>query len=352
MKTMNRFIAAFVVVGFMSGPELHGRTLLKNICHVKGQEENTLHGLGLVVGLTGTGDGGDYLPTIRSLATALQLMGSPQGKTGLLEVKNSKNAALVMVTATVPAAGARQGDQLDCKISSIGSAKSLNGGTLFMTPLQGPQRSNKRVYALAQGPIHLDDPKIPTNGKIQKGCRLEADFFNAYTKDGKITLVLDKNHADFQVAQDIAELINSQLTFQSSEGELAKAIDQVNIEIKIPQHDREDPVAFVSQIMSMPTLEPQTEARVVINERAGSIVIDGNVEIGSVVVSHKNIVIETGGNPTPNRFVEIDPGKTPSPKLKALVESLGAVKVPTQDIIDIIKGLERNGKLHAQLIIE
>jgi flagellar P-ring protein precursor FlgI len=187
---------------------------------------------------------------------------------------------------------------------------------------------------------------------VKNGCRLEADFFNPYEKEGKVTLVLDKNHADFQVAYDIAAMINHQLTFQSSEGELARAIDQVNIEIKIPQQEREDPVAFVSQIMSMPTLEPQTESRVVINERAGSIVIDGNVEIGSVVVSHKNIVIETGGNAIANRFVQIDTEKTTSPKLKALVESLGAVKVPTQDIIDIIKGLERNGKLHAQLIIE
>src|SRR5205085_4842424 len=224
----------------------------------------------------------------------------------LAEVKNSKNAALVMVTATIPAAGARQGDQLDCKISSIGSAKSLSGGVLFMTPLQGPQRSNKRVYAIAQGPIHLDDLKIPTNGMVKNGCRLEADFFNPYVKEGKVTLVLDKNHADFQVAYDIAAMINHQLTFQSSEGELARAIDQVNIEIKIPQQEREDPVAFVSQIMSMPTLEPQTESRVVINERAGSIVIDGNVEIGSVVVSHKNIVIEPGGNAIANRFVQID----------------------------------------------
>jgi flagellar P-ring protein precursor FlgI len=222
---------------------------------------------------------------------------------------------------------------------------------LFMTPLQGPQRANKRVYAIAQGPIHLDDAKLPTNGMIQKGCRLEADFFNSYTKDGKITLVLDKNHADFQVAQDIAELINSQLTFQSNEGALARAIDQVNIEIKIPQQDQADPVAFVSQIMSMPTLEPQTESRVVINQRAGSIVIDGNVEIGSVVVTHKSIVVETGSN-VGDRFVQIDTDKQETPKLKALVASLNAVKVPPADIIDIIKGLDRNGKLHAQLIIE
>ena len=116
------------------------RILLKNICRVKGQEENTLHGLGLVMGLKGSGDGGDFLPTIRGLSTALQLMGNnPFDKQNNIGIKEAKNVALVMVTATIPAAGARQGDMLDCVVSSIGSAKSLSGGTLFMTPLQGPQ---------------------------------------------------------------------------------------------------------------------------------------------------------------------------------------------------------------------
>lgn len=330
---------------------VEARTLLKNICRIKGQEENTLHGLGLVVGLKGTGDGGSFLPTIRSLATALQLMGKPLGNAPL-ELKDTKNVALVMVTATVPAAGARQGDKLDCVVNSIGSAKSLVGGTLFMTPLQGPQVSSQRVYAFAQGAVHIDDMKTPTTGKVHQGCRLEEDFFNVFTKNGKITLVLDKNHADFQIAQDTAELINGQLNFQSNEGYLAKAINQVNVEVVIPQQYRDDPVSFISQVLSLPTLEPQAEARVVINERSGSVVIGGDVEIGSVVVTHKNIVIETAENVSGNRFVPLESERSPSAKLKSLVESLNAVKVPTEDIIEIIKGLERNGKLHGTLIIE
>ena len=214
------------------------RILLKNICRVKGQEENTLHGLGLVMGLKGSGDGGDFLPTIRGLSTALQLMGNnPFDKENKIGIKEAKNVALVMVTATIPAAGARQGDALDCVVSSIGSAKSLAGGTLFMTPLQGPEvpqqargngqaapsrrGSDSRVYGFAQGLLHVDG--LPqTVARIHKGCRLEADFFNVFSKDNKITLVLDKDHADFQVAQDIAELINSQLNFQSQEGYLAR----------------------------------------------------------------------------------------------------------------------------------
>ncbi len=342
------------------------RTLLKNICRVKGQEENTLHGLGLVLGLKGSGDGSDFLPTIRSLATALQLMGTnSSNKPDSIDIKDAKNVALVMVTATVPAAGARQGDLLDCTVCSIGTARSLAGGTLFMTPLQGPlvpasvRASNRpspprgatsRVYAFAQGLLHSEGP--PNVATVHKGCRLEEDFFNVFSKEDKITLVLDKNHADFQVAQDVAELINSQLNFQSHDVALAKALNAVNIEVIIPPQYRDDPVLFISQVLSLPMIEPHAEARVVINSRAGSVVIGGDVEIGSVVVTHKNVVIETGDNMALNRFVPLDPEKTSTAKLKSLVESLNAVKVPTDDIIDIIKGLERNGKLHGTLIIE
>lgn len=347
--------ALALAAGLLGRSEVaEARILLKNICRVKGQEENTLHGLGLVVGLKGSGDGGDFLPTIRSLATALQLMGSPLGRGGAVELKDCKNVALVLVTATVPAAGARQGDKLDCVVSSIGAAKSLNGGTLFSTPLQGPQVGSTRVYAFAQGQLHLDDPKAPTTGKIHQGCRLEEDFYNVFSKDGKITLVLDKNHADFQVAQDTAELINSQLNYsQSTDGYLARAINQVNIEVTIPAQYRDDPVLFISQVLSLPTLDPQPEARVVINEKTGSIVVSGDVEIGSVVVTHKNIVIETGSaNSAANHFVPLDAEKSATAKLKSLVEALNAVKVPAEDMIDIIKSIERNGKLHGTLVIE
>jgi flagellar P-ring protein FlgI len=340
-----------VVMSFMAMPA-EARVLIKNICRVKGQEENTLHGLGLVVGLKGTGEGAEFLPTIQSLAVALELMGNPLGQKGVMTLKDAKNVALVMVTATVPAAGARQGSKLDCTVSSIGKAKSLKGGTLFMTPLQGPQVGSTRVYAFGSGAVHIDDLTIPTVGRIHQGCQLEEEFFNVFAKDGKITLVLDKNHADFQVAQDISELINGQLNIQNTDKQLARAIDQNSIEVTIPRQYLDDPVLFVSQVLSLPTLDPQPEARVVINQKAGSIVIGGDVEIGSVVVTHKNVVIETGTSIPDSRFVPIDPNKTSVAKLDALVKALNAVKLPTEDIIDIIKGLERNGKLHASLIIE
>ncbi len=350
----SRIVAAIVVLYVVaSGLPAEAKTQIKTICRVKGQEENTLHGLGLVVGLKGTGDGGSMLPTMRSLAQALQFLGSPMGKTGLAELKDAKNVALVLVTATVPPTGARQGDKIDCMVSSIGSAKSLAGGRLFTTLLMGPDPKSLRVYATAEGPITLDQPLQTTTGRIHGGCRLEEDFFNAFSQDGKFTLVLDKHRADFQVASDVADAINqSPLNLQSGLTALAKAVNPANIEVRIPPAYAENPVEFISQVLALSVPEPQIPPRVVINERAGSIVISGDVEIGPAVVTHKNVVVETGNVTTAARFVAIDPGQTEAPKLKALVETLNAVRVPTEDVIEIIKGLDRDGKLHAKLIVE
>jgi flagellar P-ring protein FlgI len=345
-------VLSVIFASCIAAPQADARPTLKSICRLKGQEENTLQGLGIVVGLKGTGDGSSFLPTLRSLEKVMKVMGEPLGRKSLDEIKDTKNVALVAVTAVIPASGARQGDKIDCVVSSIGSAKSLAGGRLFLTPLIGPDRNNPRVFAFAEGPITLDDPLITNTGKVFEGCRLEEEFFNAFIKDRKITLVLDKNHADFQVAQDVAELINNQLSMQAGGNPLARAMNQVNIEVIIPPQYREDPVLFVSQVLGLPMVEPQTVPRVVINERSGSIVISGDVEIGAAVVSQKNIVVETGNASAAQPFVAVNPADPNSPKLKALVETLNALHVATPDIIDIIKCLDRNGRLHAQLIIE
>ena len=253
-------------------------------------------------------------------------------------------------------------------ISSIGAAKSLEGGRLFITAMMGPQAEGTRIYAFAEGALHLDDPKFATTARVHGGCRLEEDFLNVFEKDNKITLVLDEHHADFEVAQEIAELINRNWYSTSQTGRLpsnaasklvafqtkpvAKAMNQKFIEVEIPPAYQKEQVDFISQVMGLTIAEPQTAARVVINERAGSIVIGADVEIGSIVVAHKNIVVETGDNLPAERFVAIDPSELQTAKLKALVAALNAVKVPTTDIMQIIKDIEHNGKLHGQLIVE
>jgi len=340
------------------------RTPLKNICRVKGQEENVLRGLGLVVGLKGTGDSGDYLPTMRALARSMQLMGNPlsapdsrgKKKTGLAELKNTKNVALVIVEATVPAAGARRGSPIDCEVSAI-SAKSLAGGRLIFATLQGPNVQDTHVYATASGRVHLDDANVPTVGQIHNGCLMQEDFFNVFQKDGMITLVLDASHADFEIAAEVANLVNERYRDQGQHDAadaqvIAKAIDPINIVVAIPGAYRNDPVQFIAELMGIEIYDPRTEARVVVNERTGSIVISGDVEIGSVIVSHKDVVVQTGDSLPAARFVPIDPNRPESPKLKSLVEALGRLQVPATDVIDIIKGIERDGKLHGKLIVE
>jgi flagellar P-ring protein precursor FlgI len=365
--TRRLVLVGFCLIGIFCHSTAEAQIRLKNICRVKGQEENTLHGMGLIVGLRGSGDGGGFLPAMRSLAMAMELMGSQIGKGGAAELKDARNVALVSVTATVPAAGARQGDEIDCIVSSIGAAKSLEGGRLFITAMMGPQAEGTRIYAFSEGALYVD-PKFPTTGRIHRGCRLEEDFLNVFVKNNKITLVLDEHHADFEVAQEVAELINRywynttqrDVSPGRAPGKLvslqtrpvAKALNQLYVEVEIPPAYQKEPVDFVSQVMGLTIAEPQTTARVVINEKAGSIVIGADVEIGSIVVAHKNIVVETGDNLPAERFVAVDPGELQTAKLKALVAALNAVKVPTTDIIQIIKDIEHNGKLHGQLIIE
>lgn len=354
-RATQMLLIALVACGALAAPAEAG-TRLKNICRVKGQETNSLQGLGLVVGLKGTGDGGRSLPTMRMLATSMQLLGNPIGPGGPEEMKDFKNVAVVMVTATVPAAGGREGDLIDCTVSSIGGAKSLAGGRLFLTALQGPQVESTRVYATAQGSIYLEDGDIPTTGRIHRGCRLEADFFNPYTQDNRFTLVLNESHADFEVAQAVADTINRSPLGSAGGGvELALAINQGNVVVVIPPEYRADPVNFIAQVLALEILlglDVKSESRVVINERAGSVVIDGEVEIGSVVVTHKNMVVQTGENVPGDPFVALHIGEQPPVRLQSLLETLNAVKVPQADIIDIIRGLESTGKLHAKLIIE
>lgn len=351
-----RMVVAIVVASlFINAMPAAAATKLKNICRIKGQEENTLQGLGLVVGLNGTGDGGGFLPTIRSLARAMELMGSPiDREIGLAELKNAKNVAVVLVTATVPAAGAREGDLVSCDVSSVGAAASLKNGRLLLTVLQGPDRTSNRVFAVAQGKVQLEREEAATVGRIHHGCRLEEDFDNQFTKDGRITLVLNTHKADFQTAHNIAEAINSFINKAESVGRIAHAVDSKNIVVTMPEKDVADPVGFIAQVLAINILDPTTDARVVINERTGNIVIGEDVEILPVAISQKNVVVETAAPDQPPRdgWIPFSPGEEPSVKLLALTEALKAVQVSDEDIINIIKSIDRAGALNGKLIIE
>jgi len=329
--------------------EVAGQTYLRNICRVKGQEEVRLQGIGLVVGLSGTGEKG-FLPTSRALSTMMRLMGNPIAEGQLAELKDVRNVGLVFVTATVPATGARRGDRLDCQVSAV-NAKSLAGGVLLRTPLLGPAGS-KQIYAFGEGKLSTEGG-VATAAVIHDGCRLEEDFANPYSKDDKITLVLNNNMASFRTAQEVADLINAQPFFQGRDPYrqgIAKAVDAKNIVITIPEQYRDAKVLFVTQILDTRIVNPRTEARVVVNERTGTIVIGADVRVGAVAVTHGNLVIETGGPASP--LLPVDPDGRGGADLKALVAALDRVKVSAKDKIDIIKTIEKTGNLYGKLIVK
>lgn len=360
---MFKSLVAWICIVLCLASSALASTRLKNICRVKGQEENVLRGQGLVVGLNGTGEANDPM-TMRAIARAMELMGNPMAmngqQTALTELRRIKNAALVWVTATVPATGARRGDRLDCQVSAL-NGKSLLGGRLAFAALQGPNVQDSRVYALCQGQLTISDETQPMVGVVHGGCQMEADLFTPFVHpDGYFTLVLDKNHANFQTALEIADSIEQRIgstsASASNEGnqgtqqqDLVKAIDAANIVVQISEADKNDPVDLVAFVLDIPVNEPEPEARVTINARAGTIVISGDVEIGDVIVTHKNVSIDTIVSPG---FSPIDSDGSNKAKLDHLVSQLNALRVPTEDVIDIIRGIERSGKLHGRLIDE
>jgi len=340
-----------------------GGLKIGEICRLKGQETNTLQGLGLVVGLRGTGDA-DAAPTARALARMMQLMGGPMsidrsGQLNLKDVSEAKNVAMVFVTVTVPASGAQPGDQIDVRVNAI-NAKSLEGGTLMLTPLLGPRADNPTVYGMAQGKLKLSADGPATTATIQGGAKMESPIQASFHKDGMITLILEKDFASFATAQRIETEINNLTTAYSLGGSAtgtsgrtrAQAIDQMHIKVEIPQLYRENPIKFISLVLDTPIALANQSSRVVINEEKGIVVIGEDVEIAPVLVTHRNLSIDVGGRD--GGFVQVnDVADEPAnAKLKSLHDALNALDVPTEDLIEIIKTLKRKGDLYGQVIFQ
>ncbi len=339
---------------------------LGDMCRLKGQEVNTLQGLGLVVGLRGTGDS-DAAPTARALARMMQLMGGSMsqdatGQMNLKDVATAKNVAMVFVTAQIPAVGGQQGDILNVTVNAI-SAKSLEGGYLMLTPMLGPRSDNPTVYAIAQGQITISPDGPATTATIQGGAKMESTVRASYVKDGRITLILDRDFADFDTTSRIEEDINSfsALTLGGNEGSpgdqngnnraQARAIDQLHVEVAIPELYLDNPIRFISLLLNIPIQVASQSNRVVINERDGVVVIGKDVEIAPVLITHRNLRIEAGGR---GGLVPIVDGADESgnAKLKSLADALNALDVPTEDFISIIKTLKRKGDLYGEVVFQ
>jgi len=331
-----------------------------DITRLGGQRSNVLTGIGLVFGLHGTGDGGQYAPAIRPMAKMLEKLSDP---TTALELGSTQNVALVNITATLPSNGVRDGDHIDVYVTSVGAAASLKGGRLFVSPMMGPAGNLTREglpFALAEGPVVLEDSSTPTAGLVKGGAVMEVDLPAKYIENGRFTLIIDDPSASWTTSYTIAKVINDSEANGSET--IAVAVDPKNVVVTIPTIEREHPDSFISRVQRLPVPLLPTEARVQINERTGTMIITGDVEISPVVITHKGLSISTvTPEPVPSPrspvvstkdVIAVDTSGQGGARLQDLVAALDRIKVPPEDRITIVKELYKTGKLHAKLIVE
>lgn len=347
---------------FVSGGNVFGVHRVGSVSRLKGQESTTLTGVGLVTGLNGKGDKADFRLTGSMLGQLLALAGHSGSDAKALAAQ--KNVAVVRIQVTIPAHGAREGDHIDCRISAIGNATSLEGGVLDVTAMVGPMPSGDPerniVFGLASGQVTIENDAVKTVGLVTRGCRLIDDFTHPYIdRNGCMTLVIDNRFARMpQMAVKVAEAVNRWGEMSGGEN-VATAVDYKNVIVKFPKSQAANPMVAVNQIMQE-VIQLDENARIPtvrINERAGTIVIDEDVEFDPTSLSINGIdispaVLGVNGQPLapPQRFVPLDlEGERtgiPNPKLRALYSALNKVKVPTKDIIAIIKELDKSNRIH------
>lgn len=384
-RTTFRLLIAAVV---LAGVSLTAQAVkIGDITHLQGARVNRLVGYGLVVGLNGTGDGGNYFPAIQALAKAHERFANPV--VALEELKNAKNVAIVLVEASLPSDGVREGERVDAQVSSVGAAKSLQGGRLLITPLVGPHPQDTRgPMALASGPLHLEDTTQPMVAKISQGATLEQDWVHSYIALGRelailknptpgrstdwlrlsepyITFVINENMASWGVANTIAQAINADVAISAADeagNQIATAYDPRTVVVRLPEAERQDPAPFLARLEVLDLFMQFAEARVTINRRTGTVVMTGDVEIAPAVVMHKGLTVETlvpERPPTPENpklskleFIGLDPSHKGGAKLADLLEALNRLQVPAPDKIAIIDQLRKTGKLYATVIEE
>ncbi len=290
MKKSRAFWLLFVVLFLFSSPTWGAR--LKDISSFKGIRSNQLVGYGLVVGLNKTGDDATNSEfTTRTIVNMLQRMGIQISNDRISQLK-LKNIAGVMVTATLPPF-ARNGSRIDVHVSSIGDATSLSGGTLLMAPLKGV---DQQVYALAQGPIVVGGFAVsgasgsgvqknhPTVGIISKGALIEKEIPLALNGIKELTLSLFNQ--DLTTAEKVMGAIN-----QSTGGAYSRCLDSGTILIAVPESYQNRVVEWISSLEKL-EIDPDTVAKVILNERTGTVVMGENVRISTVAVAHGNLSIQ------------------------------------------------------------
>jgi flagellar P-ring protein precursor FlgI len=301
---------------------------------IKGVRENPLVGYGLVIGLNGSGDGGGEI-TNTSLKKMFQTLGlNPQKEV------TSKNVAAVIVTAKLPAFG-RVGQKLSVTISSIGDASSLAGGTLLVTPLKG---GDGQIYAVANGAISIGGldkgKKLATTGRIPDGGIIEKEVEMSFNDKKAVRMAL--NNPDFTTAARIEKTINQELG-----GKYATAADATTIDVIIPTYYERKVVELIANIENYKVIA-DTFAKIVINERTGTLVAGGDIVLKKSAVSHRDMVLEVkGGDESTGKKVMQAMEQTTT--INDLVKALNALGTTPEDLISIFQALKENGSLLAEI---
>lgn len=342
-----------------------GRVRIKDVTHIEGIRDNQLVGYGVVVGLPGTGD--NSKSTQITNQALLSNLGTVINSSN--DIKKG-NTAAVIITANVPAF-AKAGDRIDVIVSSLADAKSIEGGVLVQTQLMAP---NGEIIAVAQGPISTGGTdvsasgssvrtSITTSGRVPNGAIVERDINTEIGDETGIRLIL--NRPDFTMAARVSQTINENVAS-------AKAIDSSTIQVNIPDRFCDDRIGFISLLENLTVPSGDAVAKVVINERTGTIVIGNNVKLLPAAVAHGNLTVtvttrnevsqpnEFGEgatavvqnsditvNKTPGRIVEVSANAS----LNELVRSLNAIGVTPYDLISILQALKEVGSLQATLEI-
>lgn len=318
---------------------------VKDVARVQGSRDNQLYGLGLVVGLDGTGDSAGARANVQMIANMLDTFGITV-EAGDLRVRN---IAAVMVTADIPSS-VRGGDRIDVTVSSIGDARSLQGGFLLQTPLQA---GNGDIYAAAQGSLSIgglsvgggggsSQPSHPVVAQVPGGAIIERDLQGVFSDGESVSLVLKQ--PDFTTASRLASVVN-----QVYGAGTALAEDQATIRVTVPNGQRRSLVSFIAELEELP-VRPDVQARVVVNERTGTVVMGSTVRVAPVAVAHGGLSVRVepmqNGEPT-EHVALLDSGGS----VQELVDALNAIGASPRDIIAILQAIKAAGSLFGELVV-
>ncbi|MBW2610113.1 MAG: flagellar basal body P-ring protein FlgI [Deltaproteobacteria bacterium] len=362
------FLALCIGLITLDCPPVSGARI-KDISSLKGVRNNQLIGYGLVVGLNGTGDGSGTGFTTQSLVNMMERLGIHS----LSDQVKVANVAGVMVTADLPPF-ARRGTEIDILVSSIGDAKSLQGGTLLMTPLKG---ADNNVYAMAQGPLLVGgfatggaagggvQKNHPTVARIPDGATIEREIPFDFNSLNDLTIAL--HQPDFTTSLRVSKAIN-----QGLGSPLASPVDAGTVKIVIPEAYKENLVDLVASLEQI-EIQPDMDAKIILSERTGTVIMGENVRISSVAIAHGNLSVQIKersevSQPTP--FSEGQTAVTPDTEVSVteehkklvlimpqgtslgnVVRALNAIGVSPRDLITVFQAIKAAGALQATLEI-